>query len=180
MPRPWPTALIKVAVNHAWPSSSAAETAKFQDAMWQLTSAFSARPFGDPKAVAAAARTVSVWANDLAKKLQDPATKYTERDARKLLEALGNAADPMNTDHDSARQIAWAFRIIYSQLNPPPANDAAVKKKLEELDKELVLELPSRQDREILKELPHVLERIREFDPAKFHAAMNDLAELLK
>ncbi len=182
MPRPWPTALIEVGVRHASadPAEAQKHRAEFDAAMKKLADAYSARPFGDPSRVEAEARAVSTWADCLMKKLQ--AAKYTQQDARKLLEHLCELPDAKKTDFDSARQIAWAFKSIYNQVDPRPAKAAEIDKKLDDLEKQLKLALPSTQAKEILDkdELPKVLRLIGDFDPALFKASITEIGTLLK
>jgi len=177
MPRPWPMALIPAAIRHA--SASADQDLRdFHAAIGKLADAFSARPFGDPAKVAAAAKDAGDWVDKLIKNLE--AAKYTQADAKKLLSAACAAADGPAPDYDSARQIAWAFRGIYDQISPKPARDSEIKRKLEELDRQLMLALPSGQSKEILVELPRALTLIGGYDPAQFQSHMKELAELVK
>jgi hypothetical protein len=179
MPRPWPTALLNIAVRHAERDDAKAqgELNNLKDQMQQLTRAFAGRPFGDPHAVEVAAGALSAWSNQLLKELQD--AEYTQEDARKLLVELGSISKAEHLDYDSARQIAWAFQAIYSQMDPKPANNSKIKESIEELGRQLNLTLPSRQDKYIMKELPRALELIGDYEPGKFKSQMSELAELL-
>jgi hypothetical protein len=178
MPRPWPTALITVAVRHATEDAQAgAELKKFDDHLHKVTQAFGARPFGDPQSVAIATTEASDWANQLVKSLQD--ATYTQADAKQILGDLTKVSDLEQLDYDSARQIAWAFTRIYSELEPKPASHREIAQRTERLELQLNLNLPSGQDREILKELPKALETIADYDPDVFRTTMDELGKLL-
>jgi hypothetical protein len=181
--RSWPTALVKLCIQHAYPSDAAAKTKELEIAMKKLSDAYSARPFGDAAAVESAARDVSKWCDDLIAKLI--AANYSADDAKKLLAELTKAADAKRTDFDSARQIVWAFRSVYDALYPPnaankPSRHSEIVRRISELDSDLLsLTLPSGQDKEIIASLPRTLRLLGDYDPARFRERMEMIATLL-
>ena len=69
-------------------------------------------------------------------------------------------------DYDSARQIAWAFRVIYHESVPKEKRDAAVEHALDDLEASLALNLASAAKQvPIETTLQDRLRVIAEFDP---------------
>ena len=75
--------------------------------------------------------------------------------------------------------MAWAFRVIYDELNPKPGKDPAIEEKLKALGQMLRLNLPSGQQQQILVDLPSMLATIADYDPEKFKTLFADLSHLL-
>src|SRR5439155_7668182 len=92
------------------------------------------RPFGDAKAIADAAAALDEWTGRALERLQ--ARIYTTAEAERLLRDLAAQAvkpdgpRPVH-DYDSARQLAWAFRVIYEDLG---RKSDAIGAALNELD----------------------------------------------
>jgi hypothetical protein len=150
--------------------------AEYQALVKGLNDAASARPFGDGPQIAAAARKLVAWADKLLPELQ---TKpYTRDEARRLLNLLSSPANARLPDYDTARQWAWAYQVIHSELVTKDANPkiAAV---LGELDADLQLRLLPRQG-EIAsgKQYAQSLLRISAYDPQRFLARLQALSRL--
>ena len=79
-------------------------------------------------------------------------------------------------DYDSARELAWALRMIYSDLNPKPADDAKIQERLEALNRELGLSLPSGSKQSILDELPANRQKLNTYDPYRFRAILKEIS----
>jgi hypothetical protein len=75
--------------------------------------------------------------------------------------------------------MAWAFRVIYSEWMPRPANDTQIVEQLKALNEQLKLTLPSGQEQQILMQLPIALQKISDYDPAQFKQTFEALAKLL-
>lgn len=183
-PRPWPTALMELAIRHAAPDQEKAgkDLDDFRKAIDSLHRSFNAQPFGgsdvtQTAAVASSASDLADWSEQLIARLKDrPVTHETARD---LLRQLCTSPRPASLDYDSARQIAWAIQTIYETLTPKPAADEEIHGILDKLDKELHLALPSGRTHEIMDELPHVLEAVGRYDPRSFQKHLAELAKLL-
>ena len=177
--RPWPFALVELGVRFAARRSDAAEAelGSLRSKLAQLQDAFDARPFGDARAVVPAAHAVESWANDLIKRLE--AEHYERTDSLWLLGQLCSLRGNRLPDYDSARQIAWAFRVLYSNLTPKPAGNPEIEQLLGELTQELALDLPAGQERHILEHLPKNLEAMGSYDPEEFGKRLGALGELL-
>lgn len=171
--RPWPLALVRLGLRHL---KDEAGEGQLDAKMEALHRAFDAQPLGKSSAVAPAARAVANWAGQLAKRLEGKDVAYDPAAAQRLLESLVQMAASEEPDYDSARQIAWAFQTIYGELHPKgPANQP-----LQDLDRELKLDLPSGQTRQIMAELPQALERIADYDPHRFQSLFSQLGKNLK
>ncbi|HLN33630.1 MAG TPA: cytochrome c family protein [Gemmataceae bacterium] len=169
--RSWPLELVKLGIRLA-----GEEPTRVKQAEDALTMAFSAQPFGDPEKIAAAASDLSAWSQRLTQRLG--ARQYDQPAARKLLRELCAIAQEGVLDYDSARQVTWAFKIIYSELEPK-ARDKEVRSILKSLDTELKLELPSGTDKSILGELTQGLKTINHYDPYRFRALIEELSRQL-
>jgi hypothetical protein len=165
--RAWSVTLARVAVRQA-----GADENEFRARLNDLDRAFDSRPFGDPEAVAKAAAALIERLDGAAKKLAD--TKYTRARARELVAELCRLPENDVPDYDSARQRAWAFRIVYGELEPKPS--AEVTALFADLEQQLKLKLPSTRDVQILDQLPTALERISAYDPRKFTETFSKLA----
>lgn len=179
MPRPWPTALVELAVRHAAKGDAEAqrELAQLDERLRKLHRAFDARPFGEPAAVASAAADLGDWAGQLIEKLQS--APYDQAAARKLLQQLCSMPRTRHADCDSARQIAWVFRSLHAQLDPRPEYDAQTREILDNLDRQLTLTLLSGKKRQIIESLPRTLDSTSNYDPAEFQSQLDELRRLL-
>jgi hypothetical protein len=198
--RPWPLALVELAVRHTAKddASSRAETSKLQMARRALDQATSAQPFGDPAQVSAAASGLKSWAESLVSRTV--AADFDPTAALRLLKTLCAMAAERAPDYDSARQIAWAFQVIYSEWRPHATGAGEIRSILESLQSDLHLALNStRAERKAIiaktdfskqalptsleqfgnKELAQSLERIADYDPKRFQDAMQKLAQQL-
>jgi hypothetical protein len=176
--RPWPTALVRLGIRQAARVDESAykkHLQDFEDGLKKLHEAFNARPYGDCKQVAAAADGLVQFANGVLAEMAKQ--KFDEAAAKQLMKEL--TAPQAFIDYDSARQIAWAFRIIYQELNPKAPADAKVPEALKALDQELHLELPSGQKYNIIEELDKTLSKIAAYDPDRFAEKLKQLATAL-
>jgi hypothetical protein len=179
--RPWPLALVRLGIRQAAGDDKklyqeyADQLKAGQD---KLTKAFDVQPYGDAKDIGAAADESAKWAEALLKKLQEGATKdrkYNAVSAWRCLRELATVREIV--DFDSARQIAWAFRSIYTELHPD--EKGPVFDVLRQIDQELNLTLPAGQQYKIRDELPRILEKMSAYRPDQFTKRLAELAKLL-
>jgi Cytochrome c554 and c-prime len=175
--RPWPLALVRLGLRHVSRTQGDQEWNELKQELTQLTSAFDAQPFGDPALVYAAAGRLADASKKLTEKLSQ--AKYDQPAARHLLRELCALAVSETPDYDSARQMAWAFGVIYSDLEPQPANDLEIQKQVAVLKQALKLDLPSGQNRKIEDALPESLRAINDYDPAVFRHTFLALSKLI-
>jgi hypothetical protein len=161
--RPWPLALVKLAVHQ---SRQAEKAAELTEKLRQLHQAFDRQPFGRPADVARAARDLAGWATQLRASIS--AAKCDKATALDMLHQLDLLALSETPDYDTARQMAWAFVMIYKECNPQSEQDAAFQKQWKALDDELGLRLPATQQQKLLQELPRALQKINDYDPERF------------
>jgi hypothetical protein len=174
----WPAALVKLAIHHTAADDAAAAqlTADFTKALGKVSAAFDAQPFGDPALIAPAAKDLAKWAEDMARTVA--AKPCDEAAGRKLLRRLTKQYRTELVDYDSARQVTWAFRIMYGELEPMPAPE--IKETLDKLSVQLKLELPAGKERSIEKELKQSLEVRNRYDAEELRKAFSRLAERLE
>jgi hypothetical protein len=180
--RPWPVALARIAIRHAATTSEEKEQLvhQFQDKLQAVHKAFSARPFGTPADIAKSAEALAQFAGKMCAKLD--AKQFTQQEAMQILRELCSEKDL--PDYDTARQIAWAFEIIYCELDQKPANSAQIREVLKKLKTELKLDLPSGPKKSIVEALPEALTTLNDYEPerqnpAGFKQRMQQLADLL-
>jgi hypothetical protein len=123
--REWPTALVELGLWHA--AGTDAEAAKlltkFQDQLAALQAVFDAQPFGQRDKVIPQVKALREWIDlqvkEIQKRIQDGG--YSAEASAKLLGHLldmqrpnfeGKGKQPV-PDFDSARQLAWAYQVLY-------------------------------------------------------------------
>jgi hypothetical protein len=172
----WPTELVKLALRYVGEDENA-----LQSAMAPLNAAFDSQPFGNPSDIVAKATSVAQWADKLLQKLETKLKQIQHPVAVQLLRDLCAQATATTPDYHSARQIAWAFNIIYDEAfpdsAPKPANDSEIQKVRAALNEQLMLRLPSGTKKKI--DLSQSLPAINNYDPGPFQLAMSALAKLL-
>jgi hypothetical protein len=175
----WPLSLIPLATAAAGPTVAAARDAEFNGLLAEFIDSSQARPFGDPSRVDRAARNMAKWANTFARSLES--THFDASTARRLLDRLCELARERTLDYYSARQIAWAFRVIYHEITPKATRDPVCERILAELEAGLQLNLATAARRASIEELlPVRLRASAAFDPRSFQAQFEKIAERLK
>jgi hypothetical protein len=168
--REWPTALVEAALGLAADKDLSPQ---FQREQRQLRQAFDARPFGDRKQIAVHAHQLVGLCDSLLAHLRK--TTFDAKVARAMLRELCSLQAGTTPDYDSARQRAWAFEMVYGELNSRPPQKGPWK----DLYGLLQLDLPSGTGREILDELPEGQRKLYEYNPDKFREAMEGLKAAL-
>ena len=172
--RHWPTALAKLALAVGQES----ERSRFQQLEKNLHAAFDSRPFGEPAQVLVLAGDLQTWCREVQENLSRSPGAFGESAPARLLQHLCKLGATEILDYDSARQFAWALRIIYGDVKSRPANDAAIRQKLALLDRELKLTLPIGPKRPISAELADMLSRIANYEPETTRKTFAGLSEL--
>lgn len=171
--RSWPMALIGPIMRFA-----DVNAAEYQANVAELARAFDARPFGDPGAIACAARKHATWADKLISNLIK--RRYDPNETYSLLQQLCSVPKTDHLDYDSARQVAWAISIIYNKdVIPKPPNHEQIVPVIGRMTKGLKLALPSGRQRSIEGELPAALEAAAEYEPSRFKEDTEELSRLL-
>jgi hypothetical protein len=182
--KPWPTELVQLAIqflDDGGGSTARKLQGELNSALAELNRAFSARQYGDTKAIEKSATKLAAWANDLAKRLDSK--RYTRQDAARLATLIPKVFLSRNDaskksqllDFDSARQIAWAFRVIYDENNGYKGGSQAVRRTISELEKALKLRLPKAPDI-IEAELKESLDALNNYDPYLFRKLLSGLS----
>jgi hypothetical protein len=163
--RRWPGAVVILAIRHSAASKREKEVrvTEYRDRMAALQRAFDARPFGDPLAIAAAAGQMAEWTRPVVAALQK--ATYHRADAERFLQELCTDWSNKLPDYDTARQIAWALKTVYTEIDPKPTADAKIQTLLGQLNDELNLQLPSGQNDHIVTQLGPALQRRNDYEP---------------
>jgi Cytochrome c554 and c-prime len=197
--RPWPLALLRVALAQAGATTgAAAERASLHHAVDDLFIASTKQPYGEAVDVARAARKLEACSRSLLSALEG--SRFDPSVSRKLLLALVDVSAAEFPDFDSAVQISRAFRVIYSECSPPQPNHAQIQEQIARLERMLKLDpydyraaayrltiaKDLSQDRRrsaflALSEQDYKasLAKAADYDPNEFKAALDMLATLL-
>jgi Cytochrome c554 and c-prime len=167
VPPEWPLILVRLGIEATEPTQAASQEEQLQLGLGAFQQGLKARPFGDPHRTGPAARSLVRWTDSLLERLDR--TLVDAAKARQLLLVLSKMARDNISDYDSARQIAWAFRIIYYESVPDPKRDSVVDKILTELAVDLSLDLSPSQERTPIEScLSQRLKISADFDPRAF------------
>ncbi len=173
----WPLTLARIAV-HADRSQAPGRQEGLDQALGPFRLDLRKRPLGDPATLVPAARSIAQWADGAVKSLEH--TTFDARTARSFLDRLCGLAAQAAPDYDSARQIAWAFQIIYHEITPERERDPAIEKAIAGLTAELALDLPPAQTQTPIETtLASRLKKAGDFDPRSFQTAFATIAARL-
>jgi hypothetical protein len=164
----WPMPLVHLGIDAADPGQFSPRVTELDDRLAEFHAALAARPFGDPEATAKAARAVIqsiepplAELSRLASVEQGaPGRVLNQAEALRLLRRLCEIGGKAGLDYESARQIAWGFRIINQELHAVTAgrlggnnrikilanNQPQIQEILQALDTDLVLSLRHRSN----------------------------------
>jgi hypothetical protein len=172
--RSWSAALVRLAVVHAAESDADAgrRLDEFDRALKRVHDGFGAQPLGDPAQVGPAARDLARWAGDLAARVDRALCDAGS--ARRVLRRLPALYENKTVDFDSARELAWALRAMYRELEPSPDREIAAA--LDALGRELRLDLPPRKECAVSQDLAKNLEALNDYKPEAFKAALAQVA----
>lgn len=140
----WPAALVRLAILHISPERARydQQLAEFHARLAAVRAAFESTPFGRPAQVRTATTDLSDWlTNELIKPVA--AKPFDSRALQRAFGLLTHIGSTEPQDYDSARQLAWAVRTLYCELEPKPGRDQQVRQVLRELSDALRLDLPN-------------------------------------
>ena len=120
----WPMVLVQLGIAAGDSSSAPNRQDRLDQGLSKVRDSLKFRPFGDAPTLGPAARDVAGWADSAIHDLKD--TVFDAAMARTLLERLCKLAADRIPDYDSARQIAWAFRVIYREAVPENRRDPEI------------------------------------------------------
>ena len=202
-PHEWPFTLAQLGVRIAGQNPQQVE-----ERLRRLAQPLNEQPFGSHQSLPPAAHAIADWAYGAAVQIEQQA--ITPEQGRALLSELAQAASRQPLDYDSARQITWAFNVIYRELGqrgePLPFNPDGqdigwfarrdnldpVERQLASLDSMLLLDLrkgrqtpqpvPGEEEARTLLEvnLELVLAPIDNYKPAEFNQKFAEVAESLE
>jgi hypothetical protein len=185
---PWPEVLVQLAINVADPDGTKGRLSEYNAAESAFHAAGSTRPFGDRAEAAAKAQALADWAGavsqDLRTVFEDPKRVAVDSTmALGLLHQLCQMALTAPMDYDSARQIAWSFRIIADEtraIDPQALPDPELGTLIAELFTKIPLDLPGKGEQvRIDSTLQGRLGALAGFDPEAFQTYFAALAQHL-
>jgi hypothetical protein len=192
----WPTALVRLAIRHVSSDRGSydKQLAELQTKLTALRFELERSPFGSPSRVHAACSELAAWltAEVVAPVSAKPFDDRAVADATNVLIVI---ASTEQHDYDSARQIAWALRVLSCDASTDSARGKAINEALESLALSLRLDLPnglthscaplssidpSRQLTPLAIVLPTALATTIDFDSEVFRRHMQKLRETLR
>ena len=105
----WPESLFRVAAVTAGRDPAAVDAK-----LAEVTAVLTARPFGREEDVVARARAVAEWADAVAADLDVDGP--TRADGWAVLERIAEAGVTRVPDYNAARQLVWAYSVVYDEL----------------------------------------------------------------
>ncbi len=173
----WPSTLLDVAITATLGDAKSKDAlSQYHTKLDKLHHAFDAQPFGKPADIGAAATDLETCLNQLLSQMKT--AKFTQPALKKLLQDLCGLGKKL-PDYDSARQIAWTIKSVYSEANPKPANAAAIEDLFKKLDADLRTTLPAGTKQNIVENLHTALEKAGSYDGEAFRKRMDELSHLL-
>ncbi len=184
----WSDVLVQLAITVSDPKGTKGRLSEYRHALEAFQGATTVRAFGDRQRSVAAATALAEWADavshDLGGMFEDPKQVVVDGPmALRLLHQLAQMAMNGPVDYDSARQIAWSFKIIYEEtkaIDPQMFKDPAIDPLVESLFEKSRLSLPNAKTQvKIAESLPARLSAVFDFDPDAFRAHFTELARHL-
>jgi Cytochrome c554 and c-prime len=137
----WPTALVRIGVVAADPKKAPLRLKEFESKLRDLQTAITSKPFGDSVMTLAAANALIAWANPIVRDLSQ--VRIDRPLALELLDRTFESAQSRKPDFDTARQLYWAYRAIYEELEPKVDPQAPVSALVSAIDAEFSFGLRS-------------------------------------
>jgi hypothetical protein len=173
MIRTWPLALVQLGLSE----SAAGDGEKLEEILDPVYKALDRQPFGDATELASAATSVAAQLQTVLERVGE--TEFDDAKATGLLRKLCRMGIEKTPDYDAARQLSWAFEVIYGELAPKPAADAQIRQTLAELDASLNLNLSPGQETPVADSLAAAMRVASGYDPEAFRKHFGTLSQLL-
>jgi hypothetical protein len=174
-PPDWPLILVRLGVAAMGSQESAIVERQLREKLAGFQESMKGRVFGDPNRVVPAAQKLAAWADSTIRGLSGRVIDAAI--ARRLLDQLCHMARETIPDYESARQIAWAFRIIYHESVPEQERDSTIEHALVDLGTNLALNLPPEHKQvPIETALQARLRSVADFEPESFKALFATIA----
>lgn len=171
--RYWPSALARLAFEHTGRTST-----DLDRTLEPLYAELGRQPFGAPERISdassAAVRELDVVIDSLAQQ------EISHESTKVLLKRVAETAASKAVDYDTARQLGWAFTVIYKGTADQANGTAEIAAIVDQLSAELGLALtPQGREHTIDEHLAASLRRAREYDPERFQQQMKGLSDFL-
>lgn len=177
--RQWPAALVELSLHHAALDSAEANQLckEFAARLAKVQAAFDRQPFGDKAAIKASADETAKWLRQQIQRIQAniEKKKYTKKSPQELLRYLQQVPEKNTPDYDSARQLAWALKVLESEAMPHDDFQKLVDSaRWQKLNDYMRLTFPAGQVY-IEETLPDALQHISNYEPDRFFLLFNDV-----
>src|ERR1700732_5459325 len=144
--RPWPVSLARVTAEEFLKKEQAAKA--LDSGLKALYQAFSEQPFGNCPEIATASRALPSQLDQWIGELTKNQSLYDQSAALRILRKLCATGEQDILDYDSARQIAWAFDVIYREWKGSEKDgDQRIAGIISTLKHDLQLNLPQKSAR---------------------------------
>ena len=167
-PAVWPMTLVPVVLaefGHHDPEQAARKKAQLDQQWEEFVLAMIAVPFGEPQAIAAAARPLAGELAELGR--LPPARPLDAGAAQRLAARLTDPQAEPAYDFEMARQRAWAWMALADATWSPDRKEQT-RPLVEEIETRLALRLPAGADQPVLEQLPTWLKAAATYDPHWF------------
>jgi len=163
----WPTSLVRASI-----LSLGLDNKELDQSIVPLVRVFDDRPFGDLEKASKKGHEAVKRIDIILNQLKERKMNYDK--ALQLLKTLSTFKEADYPDYDSARQLAWAFQVIFAEVNNQKYNDVkASNKTLNDLVK---LSLPATRSQKLETDLPGAMKKRAEYDPDAFKQVFTDWA----
>jgi hypothetical protein len=174
----WIHVLTRLGISVMTPAENVAkEIAKCESGVSKFQKAMISEPFGNKERAIEAAEELVRWADALIKK--NPKAPVDQTRAQALLAQLCAETEKASFDYDSARQFAWALRVIFDDLardDPKKPKDPAIERILAKIEKSLLTTFPSAKvQTPIVESLPSRFEAESRFDRSAIAKLFSEL-----
>lgn len=168
----WPLVLAQLGTAQVAgyePTATAARWSVIRAQLSELEQAATTRPFGDPAAMRSAAQPLAVSLAQLA--AEAAASRFDSAATTKALQFLSEPANYETRDYGTARQAAWAIRVLAADLQTADPERWFFRGS----DDVLALNLPSGPERSVIDNLRHWLPAAARYDADWFRAELQNV-----
>ena len=150
---------------------------------WEAVQAAAlSRPFGDPKALAAAARAMADWCQDfLTRVAGHPKPVYSKAETQRLIDRVAAAAlsDRWTADPEAAMHLTWAYLALRKAAGRPAAEDkvAELAKAIPTRVRSEPYSTPDGKPQTAGEMIEQRMRVFRNYEPKSFQAAFRALGE---
>lgn len=145
----------------------------------QLREGFEDRPFGNLEKIRDRSRSLGEWADRLAR--QTTQVSLGKEEVAGLLRKMPEILEASKGDYDSARQAAWALKVLVQEESDIlKTKRPGLEKLMDEIDQKMGLKLPSGRIVNITAKQGELLKTLYSFSPEWYEDWVNQIRNILK